>query len=94
MALLDRLETTRTQRESTRDRLTTTSLTRLTAPDTTEKVFPSHARFALEHLNQLTSLPDQIKVLRQTILDLGVRGSGWSRIRKTNRLQIFWTLDH
>ena len=70
MALLDRLETTRTQRETTRDRLTTASLTRLTAPDTTEKDFPGHARFALDNLNQLTSRPDQIKVLRQTILNL------------------------
>ena len=66
MALLDRLETTRTQRETTRDRLTTASLTRLTAPDTTEKDFPGHARFALDNLDQLTSRPDQIKVeLRQ-----------------------------
>ena len=74
MALLDRLETTRTQRETTRDRLTTASLTRLTAPDTTEKDFPGHARFALDNLDQLTSRPDQIKVLRQTILNLAVRG--------------------
>ena len=74
MALLDRLETTRTQRETTRDRLTTASLTRLTAPDTAEKEFPSHARFALDNLEQLTSRSDQLKVLRQTILNLAVRG--------------------
>lgn len=74
MALLDRLETTRTQRETTRDRLTTASLTRLTAPDTVEKDFPSHVRFALDNLEQLTTRPEQIKVLRQTILNLAVQG--------------------
>ena len=74
MALLDRLETTRTQRETTRDRLTTASLTRLTAPETSETDFPAHARFALDNLNRLTSRPDQVKVLRQTILNLAVQG--------------------
>jgi len=74
MALLDRLETTRTQRETTRHRLTTASLTRLTAPETTEGDFSTHARFALDNLDQLTSRPDQIKDLRQTILNLAVRG--------------------
>lgn len=74
MALLGRLETTRTKRETTRDRLTTASLSRLTAPDTTEKEFPNHARFALDNLHELTTCPDQIKGLRQTILNLAVRG--------------------
>lgn len=74
MALLDRLEITRTQRETTRDRLTTSSLTRLTAPETTEKEFRTHARFALDNLDQLTSRPEQIKTLRNTILDLAIRG--------------------
>lgn len=74
MALLDRLETTRTQRETTRDRLTTASLTRLTAPGTSEKRLVSPAQFALENLEQLSTRPNQIKQLRQTILDLAVRG--------------------
>jgi len=74
MALLDRLETTRTQQETTRDRLTTASLARLTAPETTEQEFRAHARFTLNHLDQLTSRPEQIKVLRQTVLNLAVRG--------------------
>ena len=55
-------------------RLPTASLTRLTAPETTEAEFPTHARFALDNLDQLTSRPEQIKVLRQTILNLAVRG--------------------
>ena len=36
--------------------------------------FPSHAAFALEALPALTTRPDQIKTLRQTILNLAVRG--------------------
>lgn len=74
MALLDRLEAARNAREVTRDRLNAASLARLTAPETTPEVFPSHARFALHELPALTTRPDQIKVLRQTILNLAVRG--------------------
>jgi type I restriction enzyme S subunit len=36
--------------------------------------FPTHARFAIETLPALTSRPDQIKSLRQSILNLAVRG--------------------
>ncbi|MFZ1415292.1 MAG: restriction endonuclease subunit S [Defluviicoccus sp.] len=74
MALLVRLEAARQQREATRDRLTAASLARLTAPDTTPENFPTHARFALATLPALTKRPDQIKPLRQTILNLAVRG--------------------
>jgi len=78
MALLDRLEAARGQREATRDRLTTASLARLTAsdtgPDADPADFPANARFALATLPALTTRPDQIKPLRQTILNLAVRG--------------------
>jgi len=74
MALLDRLEATRTAAESTRDRLTAASLGRLTAPDTTRKTFPTHARFALNSLPALATRTDQIQSIRQTILNLAVRG--------------------
>lgn len=74
MALCDRLEETRNSRDTTRDRLTTASLARLTASDTDKQSFQSHARFALNTLPALTARPDQIKSLRQTILDLAVRG--------------------
>lgn len=74
MALLDRLEAACHAREDTRDRLTTASLARLTAPDTDDETFPAHARFALDALPALTARPDQIKQLRQTILNLAVRG--------------------
>jgi type I restriction enzyme S subunit len=68
------LESARTAREATRDRLTTASLTRLTAPDTDAETFRSHARFTLDALPTLTTRPDQIKTLRQTILNLALRG--------------------
>jgi type I restriction enzyme, S subunit len=74
MALLDRLEAARTAREATRDRLSAASLACLVAPDTTPEVFPAHARFALDALPALTTRRDQIKALRQTILNLAVRG--------------------
>ncbi|WP_321338758.1 restriction endonuclease subunit S [uncultured Cohaesibacter sp.] len=74
MALCDRLEEARKEREETRDRLTRASLARLTAPETTEEEFPAHAAFALSALPALTTRPHQIKSLRQTILNLAVRG--------------------
>lgn len=74
MALCDRLEEARKTREEVRDKLTAASLARLTAPDTTAEDFPTHAAFALEALPTLTTRPHQIKNLRQTILNLAVRG--------------------
>ncbi|WP_119306142.1 restriction endonuclease subunit S [Cohaesibacter haloalkalitolerans] len=74
MGLCDRLEEARKEREETRDRLTTASLALLTAPGTTKADFPAHAAFALDALPALTTRSDQIKSLRQTILNLAVRG--------------------
>ncbi|MDD9979790.1 MAG: restriction endonuclease subunit S [Gammaproteobacteria bacterium] len=74
MTLCDRVEAMRADRETTRNRLTAASLTRLNAPDTDTATFKNHATFALENLTPFTTRPDQIKVLRQTILNLGVRG--------------------
>ena len=74
MALCDRLETARKKRETTRNRLATASLARLNAPDPGPTVFQNHASFALDNLASLTTRPDQIKALRQTILNLAVRG--------------------
>jgi len=74
MALLDRLEVARSEREAIRDRLSTAGLARLTAPDATAAEWSDHARFALDALPALSTRPDQIKALRQTILDLAVRG--------------------
>lgn len=72
MGLCDQLEATRNTREATRDRLAAASLVRLNAPD--PETFSADARFALGALPALTTRPDQIKQLRQTILNLAVRG--------------------
>lgn len=72
MGLCDRLEASRAGRECARDRLAAASLARLNAPD--PETFQEDARFALDALPALTTRPDQIKQLRQTILNLAVRG--------------------
>ena len=74
MTLCDRLEEARTAREDTRDRLTKASLARLSAADTDVPTFRSHARFAVDALPALTARADQVKHLRQTVLNLAVRG--------------------
>ena len=74
MTLCDRLEKARANREATRDRLSASSLARLNAPTPDPIAFRNHAAFVLEHLTPLTTRRDQIKVLRQTILNLAVRG--------------------
>ncbi len=74
MALCDRLEAARTEREAKRDRLTAASLARLNAPDPDPDTFADHARFALDNLPAITTRRDQVKQLRQTILNLAVRG--------------------
>ena len=73
MALCDRLEAARAEREAKRDRLATASLARLNAPD--QETFQHDVAFALNNLAPLTTRPDQIKALRQTILNLAVRGT-------------------
>jgi type I restriction enzyme S subunit len=72
MALCKRLEAARAGREAVRDRLAEASLARLNAPD--PATFQDDACFALDTLQTLTTRPDQIKHLRQTILNLAVRG--------------------
>jgi len=72
MALCDQLEAARVEREAARDRLAASSLARLNAPD--PETFLDDARFVRGVLPVLTTRPDQIKQLRQTILNLAVRG--------------------
>jgi type I restriction enzyme S subunit len=73
IGLCDQLEAARAGREAVRDRLAAASLARLNAPD--PETFQSNDRFALNALPALTTRPDQIKALRQTILNLAVRGA-------------------
>ena len=72
MGLCDRLEAARQAREAARDRLAAASLARLNTPD--PEIFQADASFVLDALPALTTRPDQIKRLRQTILNLAVRG--------------------
>ncbi len=72
MGLCDPLEAARASREGVRDRLAAASLARLNVPD--PETFRNDARFALDALPFLTKRADQIAQVRQTILNLAVRG--------------------
>ena len=74
MALCDRLEAAQMERETTRTRLAAASLARLNAPAPDETTFREHVVFVLNNLAPLTTRPEQVKALRQTILNLAVRG--------------------
>ena len=74
MALCDRLDAARAERETTGDRLAAASLARLNAPDPDPVTFRDHAAFALDNLTPLTARRGQIEALRQTTLNLAVRG--------------------
>ena len=79
MALCDRLEAAQTKREQRRDRLVAASLSRINQPAPSAEgeaatAFRDHARFHLDHLPRLTTRPEHIKSLRQTILNLAVHG--------------------
>ncbi|MTW21392.1 restriction endonuclease subunit S [Allochromatium palmeri] len=74
MALCDQLEAAQAEREQDRERLLSASLQRLNRPAEEAETFRQHARFVLDHLPRLTVRPEQIKSLRQTILNLAVRG--------------------
>ncbi len=73
MALCDRLAAAQVERESRRDRLVAASLNRLNNGANAD-AFREHARFHLRHLPRLTTRPEHTKQLRQTILNLAVRG--------------------
>ncbi len=76
MGLCDRLEAAQGERERRRDALAAASLHRLNHPADAghTPAFREHARFHLQHLPRTTTRPDQIPHLRQTILNLAVRG--------------------
>ena len=74
MALCDQLEAARQEREQGRERLMAATLQRLNQPAEDSASFRKDASFALQVLPSLTTTPAQIKQLRQTILNLAVRG--------------------
>lgn len=73
MGLLDRLEAARDARESTRVALRDAALAALRDADDAEAVQVAWARIA-EHMDDLFTHPDDVAPLRQTILQLAVRG--------------------
>ena len=74
MTLCDQLEKARANRENTRNRLTKANLARLGRLDPDPPTFRTDARRTINTLPALTARPDQIKQLRQTILNLAVHG--------------------
>lgn len=73
MALCDRLEAAQIERESRRDQLTAATHHHLNS-GLDGDALRSHAQFFIEHFPRLTARHDQIKQLRDTVLDLAVRG--------------------
>jgi type I restriction enzyme S subunit len=74
MALCDKLEAAKKDREQSRDLLVAASLLRLNQPAEDDEAFREDARFTFNYLPRLTTRPGHIKQLRQTILNLAVRG--------------------
>ncbi len=79
MALCDKLEAAQAKRQKRRDRLVAATLHGLNNGDaspapSTPPTFKDSARFYLTHLPRLTTRPEHIQQLRQTILNLAVRG--------------------
>jgi type I restriction enzyme S subunit len=74
MALCDQLEAACQERERGRERLVAATLQRLNQPAEDPVSFRRDARFALQVLPSLATTAAQIKQLRQTILNLAVRG--------------------
>src|SRR3990167_540512 len=76
MALCDQLEAAQQERERRRDRLASASLQRLNPPaaGTTPEAQREHACFHLSQLPRLPTRPEHIKAMRQTVLNLAVRG--------------------
>jgi type I restriction enzyme S subunit len=74
MALCDQLEAARQERQQGQQRLVAVTLQRLNQPAEDYASFRKDASFALQVLPSLTTTPAQIKQLRQTILNLAVRG--------------------
>jgi type I restriction enzyme S subunit len=79
MTLCDELEAAQAKRERRRDRLVAATLHGLNnGNDSSESgghlTFEENARFYFNHLPPLTTRPEHIEQLRQTILNLAVRG--------------------
>jgi type I restriction enzyme, S subunit len=74
MGLLHRLDSVGAEREATRDRFTRSNLARATMPNATCEASANNLHSALDSLATATTRRDQVKLLRQTILNLAVSG--------------------
>ena len=74
MSLCDQLDAAKAEREKCRDSLAAASLQGLNQPAEEEETFREHARFTFSNLPRITTRATHIKQLRQTILNLAVRG--------------------
>ena len=79
MKLCDELEAAQAKRERRRDRLVASTLHGLNNGDSDSEAserlpFKESARFYFNHLPRLTTRPEHIQQLRQTILNLAVKG--------------------
>jgi type I restriction enzyme, S subunit len=74
MGLCDQLEAVRAEREHCRASLVAASLQGLNQSAEDEEIFREHARFTFTNLPRITKREPHIKQLRQTILNLAVRG--------------------
>jgi type I restriction enzyme S subunit len=74
MTLCDEFEAAKKEREQSRDRLLAANLYNLTQPADDDEAFREHVRFTFSHLPRITTRLAHIKQLRQTILNLAVRG--------------------
>lgn len=73
MVLCDHLEAEQRQRETQRDRLASATLYHVNSSATAEAL-RKHGSFYLNHFSRLTIRPEQLPAVRQTILNLAVRG--------------------
>ncbi len=74
MALCDQLESAQNEQKAKTDSLVAASLHHLNEPDSDKAVFKKHASFYINHLLKMTANKEYVKQLRQTILNLAVRG--------------------
>jgi type I restriction enzyme, S subunit len=74
MALCDQLEVTQKEREARRDGLRSASLRRLIASDGEARLGSVDVRFFIDTSTRLITKPEHVAALRETILDLAVRG--------------------
>jgi len=87
MALCDRLEAIHSERDTRRYRFSAATHHHLNNGADAETI-RGHAKFFIGHLPRLTARPDQIKQLRQTILNLAVSGKLVPQIDKEEPVSI------